>query len=225
MELVPKKTMPCFKPGQFLHLAIDPYEPTGFWPESRVFSIASSPIERNRLKLCYSVKGVYTKRMEQELTEGGTVWVKLPYGDFVIDQNHDVVLVAGGTGISAFVAFIENLAEPMNRKVHLVYGVRSSKLLLWDALIREKTSSMQDFNAQVFIEDFNTGDLCVCGKMGNGLANHRGIIAVDTMLQSIREPLSFIYYLSGPPIMLRDIRTGLIDAGVAPEGIKIDAWE
>lgn len=33
-----------FKPGQFLHLALDPYDPSeGYWPESRVFSIASMP--------------------------------------------------------------------------------------------------------------------------------------------------------------------------------------
>ena len=32
-----------FKPGQFLHLALDAFEPGGFWPESRVFSIASAP--------------------------------------------------------------------------------------------------------------------------------------------------------------------------------------
>lgn len=40
---------------------------------------------------------------------GGTVWVKLPYGDFVIDDSHSSVLIAGGTGISAFTAFIEAL--------------------------------------------------------------------------------------------------------------------
>ena len=39
---------PAFKPGQFLHLAIDPYDGAGFWPESRVFSIASSPGDRDR---------------------------------------------------------------------------------------------------------------------------------------------------------------------------------
>ena len=43
VELEPAMPVPRFKPGQFLHLALDPYEPGGFWPDSRVFSIASSP--------------------------------------------------------------------------------------------------------------------------------------------------------------------------------------
>jgi ferredoxin-NADP reductase len=41
--LEPSSAVPRFKPGQFLHLALDPYDGSGFWPESRVFSIASSP--------------------------------------------------------------------------------------------------------------------------------------------------------------------------------------
>ena len=44
-----RRRCPLFKPGQFLHLAIDPYDGAGFWPESRVFSIASSPRDRDRL--------------------------------------------------------------------------------------------------------------------------------------------------------------------------------
>ena len=47
--LRPGVPVPRFNPGQFLHLALDPYEPGGFWPESRVFSIASPPAVRELL--------------------------------------------------------------------------------------------------------------------------------------------------------------------------------
>ncbi|MGB9599006.1 MAG: hypothetical protein ACPL7I_00520, partial [Myxococcota bacterium] len=61
--LVPDKKIPKFLPGQFLHFTLDEYDPsTGFWPESRVFSIASAPVE-NRIRITYSVKGRFTKRM------------------------------------------------------------------------------------------------------------------------------------------------------------------
>ena len=46
VELETATPVPRFTPGQFLHLALDDYEPGGFWPESRVFSIASSPRQR-----------------------------------------------------------------------------------------------------------------------------------------------------------------------------------
>jgi NAD(P)H-flavin reductase len=42
VRMKPQGRVPRFKAGQFLHLTIDDYDPSGgFWPESRVFSIAS----------------------------------------------------------------------------------------------------------------------------------------------------------------------------------------
>jgi len=106
VELAPSALVPRFKPGQFLHLALDAYEPGGFWPESRVFSIASSPRDRDRLVITYAVKGAFTARMERELAPGVNVWVKLPYGEFVVDPSRDAVLFAGGPGVTAFTAFL-----------------------------------------------------------------------------------------------------------------------
>ena len=114
VELEPSVVLPRFRPGQFLHLALDAYAPDGFWPESRVFSIASSPLERDRLSITYAVKGAFTSRMERELAPGRTAWVKLPYGDFVVDPGSDAVLFAGGTGITAFTAFLQTAPSGWN---------------------------------------------------------------------------------------------------------------
>src|SRR3954453_16580670 len=65
------RPLPRFRAGQFLHLALAPYDPTGFWPESRVFSIASSPEARESVRITYAVHGRFTERMERELVEGG----------------------------------------------------------------------------------------------------------------------------------------------------------
>ena len=74
VQLRPSIDVPAFLPGQFMHLALD--EPNdGFWPESRVFSIASSPDQLDRLEITYAVKGPFTSRMERELVEGRDVWV------------------------------------------------------------------------------------------------------------------------------------------------------
>ena len=69
LDLEPERALPRFQPGQFLHLALDDYDPSGFWPESRVISIASSPSQRRNLRISYSVRGRFTARMEKELRE------------------------------------------------------------------------------------------------------------------------------------------------------------
>src|SRR5262245_19686731 len=101
VTLRPERPAPKFRAGHFLHLALDGYDPTRFWPESRVFSIASAPSDRSRLRLSYSVRGRFTTRMETELVEGRDLWIKMPYGDFVVNPHSDAVLFAGGTGITA----------------------------------------------------------------------------------------------------------------------------
>src|SRR6266446_3893063 len=79
-ELGPGNRLPPFRAGQFLHLTVDDYDPSGFWPESRVFSIASSPAERRRIRICFAVKGRYTTKMEEAVKRSKEVWIKLPYG-------------------------------------------------------------------------------------------------------------------------------------------------
>ena len=87
LALRPERLVPRFRAGQFLHLALDPYDPSGFWPESRVFSIASPPAQRDTVRITYAVHGRFTARMESDLVEGRQVWIKMPYGDFVVDRR------------------------------------------------------------------------------------------------------------------------------------------
>lgn len=162
VDLAPASPVPPFKPGQFLHLTVEDYDPASFWPESRVFSIASSPHERNRLRICYSVKGRYTGKMEQVLAPAREVWVKLPYGDFVIDEASDAVLIAGGTGISAFTAFLEALTPETKQKVTLIYGARNPELFLFQEMILSQNDRVPGFNVIFFTE---TADASFAGRM------------------------------------------------------------
>jgi len=152
VDLAPERPLPRFKPGHFLHLALDDYDPSGFWPESRVFSIASSPAQRDYLKIAYSVRGRYTARMENELQEGRMVWVKLPYGDFVIRDANNVGLLAGGTGITAFIAFIDGLTNEFHNNIFLAHGARKPELLLYRDLIDAKAGTDNGFHAFYFVE-------------------------------------------------------------------------
>ena len=133
VTLAPEGRIPRFKPGQFLHLTVDAYDPvSGYWPESRAFSIAS-PVGSDTLLIVYSVKGVYTRKMEKSLEPGKEVWLKLPYGDFTIEKNiqpdQDIVLVAGGTGISPFVPYLDALVTGASPRVPSIYTMESGSIL------------------------------------------------------------------------------------------------
>ena len=225
LDLAPSVPVPLFRPGQFLHLTVDEYDPSGFWPESRVFSIASSPRERRRIRICYSVKGGYTTRMEQTLKTGSEVWIKLPYGDFVIDDSSDAVLLAGGTGISAFTAFLEALTPEASRSVTLVYGTRTPGLFLFQDMIMAQHARLPNFQVILFSE---TPDAAFAGKLAALAKPARlltGRIALEQIWANARAPGKQVFYLSGPPAMLTALSAGLRTHGVAPESIRTDAWE
>jgi ferredoxin-NADP reductase len=223
--LTPSKKIPRFKPGQFLHLTVDDYDPAGgFWPESRVFSIASSPTSEN-IVVVYSVKGKYTRKIQRELCEGRSVWLKLPYGDFSIGshaaQSQDVILVAGGTGISPFVSFLENeILETSIRKVSLVYGVRKREHILFADTIARCRAQMSNFTLDLFLEDPASieAPLQVISPLP-------GRITVDRILDISAHLQNPAIFLSGPPQMILSFRTDLVLRGTPAQNIKIDEWE
>lgn len=207
VELQPSIAVPRFNPGQFLHLAIDPYDGAGFWPESRVFSIASSPRVRDRLTITYAVKGVFTSRMERELAVGGSVWVKLPYGEFEIDPSRDAVLFAGGTGVSAFTAYLLSLTPESAQRVLLLYGARTSELFVYGSLVEACARNVPSVKCHLICEETQ-------GRLE--------VAAAWPAITSLDEPL---FYLSGPPAMLDALASQLRAHDVGPDRIRIDAWD
>jgi ferredoxin-NADP reductase len=210
-----QKHLPQFKPGHFLHLALDPYDPSSFWPESRVFSIASSPSERECLCITYAVKGKFTARMEQELAEGEEIWVKLPYGEFIIDNSRDVVLFAGGTGMTAFSAYIDQLEKDQENPIFLFYGARNIDLLIYKAMIDCKVKMCPNLNVRYYFEE----------GQPQGDSEIKGTLSVSSAFDHLTKPLEKEYYLSGPPGMLQSLRSDLLAYNISSERIKIDAWE
>lgn len=207
VELVPSQPVPRFRPGQFMHLALDPCDPGGFWPESRVFSIASSPDERDRLLIAYAVKGTYTSRMERELAPGVGVWVKLPYGEFMVDGARDAVLFAGGTGVTAFTAFLQSLQPGSAARIALFYGARRPDLFVFGALAEACARAVPSLDVHLVNEQTD------------------GRLSVAAAWPIVRRLDSPAFYLSGPPQMLTALTVQLRGMGVADSQIRTDAWE
>ena len=203
-----------FLPGQFLHLTLDEYDPTtGWWPESRVFSIASEP-KQDYVTVVYSVKGSYTKRMEKELYIDKTVWLKLPYGDFFIQEaTGPIALIAGGTGVSPYWPYLLNGQH--TGEVHLFYGVREPSHILF----KNKLKWLVDqewFKLHLMVEDGSVEDL----------PSSKGRLSTSLFQMTLNSQFTKAnYYLSGPPSMIKLFQKELLEKGIDPHKIHIDEWE
>jgi NAD(P)H-flavin reductase len=213
VELHSPQPVPVFRPGQFLHLALDEYDPSSFWPESRVFSIAGASPTRDRLRISYSVRGKFTARMAQELAADCMVWIKLPYGDFVVGRERNAVLVAGGTGITAYAAFLETLTADFPHDLTLLYGARNPRLLLYPDTIQRAQQALPRFRVYRFVEQDAGGEL------------RHGRLSFESIWPELATPGATDFYLSGPPAMIRALSADLAQRGIGPGTIKIDAWE
>ena len=213
----PERRCPRFKPGHFLHLAIDTYDPSFQWPESRVFSIANSPTRRDKIKITFAIKGKFTKRMYNEIKEGDTIWLKLPYGYFTFDENDkNIVLIAGGTGITPFLSFLEfAIDNKINSKIKLYYGVQSKELFLFEELISECENSLPNFNKSIYLEKKNN----INDKFRKGRLN------INQIFNETDNKEKTIFYLSGPVEMVNNFKAYLANSGIHESQIRIDKWE
>lgn len=222
LALRPEGRLPRFKAGQFLHLALDPYDPTGFWPDSRVFSIASPPAQRDSVRITYAVHGEFTARMERDLAEGRQVWIKMPYGDFVIEPDTDVVLFAGGTGVSAFTAYLETLTPASDGRSYVLgYGARTAELLIYKDVVDRCAARVPSLDVTFFVE---SGPI-PSSRIGEAARWLPGRVSVEALWTQIPRPRESDFYISGPPAMLRGIGADLRARQIAAEAIHIDAWE
>lgn len=214
----PEKKCPNFKPGQFLHLAMDPYDPSYSWPESRVFSIANSHTRKETIKITFSVKGRYTKRMYQEINEGDIIWLKLPYGNFTFNKtNKDpTVLIAGGTGITPYISFLEySVDNKSDKKIVFYYGVQSEELLLFADVFSECENVLLNFKKVIFIEELESDE---------DSQYRKGILDIGKIHKEVDDNNAH-YYLSGPLDMIKQFKRYLMKHSVPGTHIHIDEWE
>lgn len=191
-----------FYPGQFLHLAIDSdYDGIGQWPESRCFSIQSSPDEHT-LKITYSVKGSFTQKMEQQLKPLSKVWLKLPYGNLFTQPHHkeNCVFIAGGTGITPFLSLFNHSSfdEYINPCIYL--GFKSPDFNIYQnelEQIKDKTT--------IFYE------------------NEVGQIDMKKIFEN--HGTNSCYFLSGPPEMIKSFKIYLLEQKVSETNLLTDDWE
>lgn len=214
-DLKPQKIVPRFKPGQFLHLSINHYDPSSQWPESRVFSIANSPTRKDYIKITFSVKGQYTKKMYHEINEGQIVWLKLPYGEFTFDtSDKDLIMIAGGTGITPFLSYLEYCIDKnINRKIKLYYGVKSKELILFDELFKDCEMHIPNFKKVIFIEQ-------KCNH-----AFRKGVLNISQICNETANLTQTSFYISGPIEMVNSFKAVLLNKKILSSNIHIDNWE
>ncbi len=122
VTLSPRRRAMRWRPGQFAFFRA----PDAGLSEPHPFTIASAPRPDGALTLSVKGLGGWTRRLPDVLRTGMTVQVEGPYGRFDFRKGGArQIWLAGGIGITPFLAWAESLTEAERRHIHLVHCVRT----------------------------------------------------------------------------------------------------
>jgi len=118
LELSPIKKGLRHKAGQFAFIYAN--------GESHPFTIACAPNDERRLTFAIKQLGDFTKQLGLSYETGDTIEVSRAFGKFTFRPKKHQTWVAGGIGITPFLAWIDQLEEQAERKIDLFYAVRTA---------------------------------------------------------------------------------------------------
>lgn len=161
---------------------------------SRVFSIASSPNNKNKLSITFRDSGSGFKRTLMELPLGALVNIEGPFGFFTLpkDASRPLIFIAGGIGITPLLSMIRFVDEKkLNYSITLLYANRD----------KESAAYLKDLEE---IAKRNKRFI---------LKNKFGPIDDEFIQESVKNINEPSYYIVGPPLMVAEARNILSRLG------------
>ena len=125
-------------PGMFMQLSLEKKGASEPWLDSRAFSFASWG--SSKALILVRREGTFTQTLISQAQYGFKSTVKYPFGSFLLNENSDKVFLAGGSGISVFLSYLDFLNYRGSQKscLALFHSVKSSyeelNQIYWDKI-------------------------------------------------------------------------------------------
>lgn len=204
------KRLPAFLPGQFLTVRIP-------GDVSRRYSLAAwQPRPREYRLGIRCVEGGRVSAWLYEHAQPGTdIEVLPPAGEFVLKEGAgDVVLVAGGIGLTPMAAMVDALKRRGGKhEVWLFHAAREVEELVDFDEYSELDRSLPWFHYRPWLSrppaDWTGGT---------------GRLNPEILMREPNSPLSAAYYLCARQEMMDELSTGLEALGVPPEAVHLESF-
>ncbi len=197
-----------FEAGQFflLTLQVDGQDVV------KPFSFSNSPTEKGYIEFTKKLTDSPFSRALSKLKVGDQISIKMPFGDFSLDKNDKkVVFIAGGIGITPFRSVVKYATDAgMTNDIVLLYGNDAEQNITF----KQDLDVLQDENINFrVVYTLSDPDVKTCGWKGCCGYIDSGMIKTEVPDYKDR-----VFYLCGPPGMVKCIDGGLkTDLGI-PEG-------
>jgi ferredoxin-NADP reductase len=208
----------AFKVGQYLDLTlVDPSE-TDSEGNVRSSSIASAPHEET-LMVATRMRDTAFKRVLRTMPLGTAVKIEGPSGDLILQNGSTraAVFLAGGIGITPFRSIVHWAAkEKLPQRVFLFYSNRRPE----DAAFLADLQSLEKDNPKYKL----IASMTEMDKSHQPWNGETGLIDQGMLGRHLKGAASPIYYIAGPPAMVKGLCEMLGKAGMNDSDIRAEEF-
>jgi len=207
-----------FKPGQYLDMTLlDPPE-TDSEGNVRSFSIASAPHEET-LMVATRMRDTAFKRVLKTMAIGTAIKIEGPSGNLILQNGvtRTVVFLAGGIGITPFRSIVHWAAkERLPNRIVLFYSNRRPE----DAPFLAELQSVEKDNPRYKL----IASMTEMEKSHRPWNGETGLIDQEMLGRYLKGAASPIYYIAGPPAMVKGLHEMLNKAGMNDDDIRAEEF-
>ena len=207
-----------FQAGQFLDLTLVAPSETDAEGDSRAFSIASGPQE-DTLMVATRLRDTAFKRVLQTVPLGTAVKLAGPSGTLTLhpDVTRAAVFLAGGIGITPFRSMLLRAAQAhLPQRIVLFYSNRRPE----DAPFLDELQALGATNPYFTL----IASMTEMGKSQRPWHGETGQINASMLARYLKNAGAPIYYIAGPPGMVKGLHAMVRAAGVDKADIRAEEF-
>lgn len=207
-----------FKAGQSLDMTLLNPPETDAEGNTRAFSLASAPQE-DFLMIATRMRDTAFKRTLKALPVGAEVKIEGPFGNLTLHNKtaRAAVLIAGGIGITPFRGMVVRAArEKLPHRIFLFYGNRRPE----DAPFLDELRALEAENPNYKL----VASMSEMEKSKRPWQGESGFIDDRMLAKYAAGAASPIYYVAGPPAMVKAIREVLNKQAVDDDDIRTEEF-
>ncbi len=204
-----------FVAGQWFSLTV----PSDQGPLVHSFSHAESPTEAS-VELTTRLTGSDFKNALDSLPLGSEVEIEGPRGRFLFDyQAPKIAFLTGGIGITPVRSMLRYLVDTdgegriLGQELAMFYGSMTEDGIVYKA-------DLDDFEAK--IEGLRV--IHVITNPTETWKGHGGFITADTIRAELPDPTLWMYYVVGPPPMIKAMDTVLAQLEIPKEQLVVESF-
>jgi ferredoxin-NADP reductase len=207
-----------FEAGQAVDITLLTPSETDAEGNTRTFTIASAPYEKS-LMVATRMRDTAFKRVLKVMPVGAAVQMEGPAGDLTLhrDAARTAVFLAGGIGITPFrsIAFAA-AREHLPHRIFLFYSNRRPE----DAPFLAELQTLEKENPNCTL----IATMTEMEKSHRSWHGETGLIDKEMLARYLKDAMSPVYYIAGPPEMVKGLHMMINESGVDEGDIRTEEF-